>query len=194
MDGRRVSVAPPRWIALHKPPGVLTTKADPQRRRTVYHLLPSDLRALRYVGRLDRGTEGLLLLTNQGDLAQELLLPRNGVEREYQTLVAGIPSSATLRALTQGIELEDGTARARTAFIVHTVGDRATLALVLTEGRKREVRRMLRAVGHPVLRLKRVRFGPVRLGRLPRGQWRDLTETEVAALEDAVAPGPGRSG
>ena len=189
VDGVRVRPGPVRWVMLNKPPGFLTTRRDDRGRDTVYDLLPESLRGLVHVGRLDRATEGLLLLTNDGDLAHLLAHPRYRVEREYRAWVAGLPSRDVLRRLVSGVRLEDGLARARRARVLERGSPRSVLQLVLTEGRKREVRRMCRAVGHPVQRLKRVRFGPVELAGLGRGEWRDLTEAEVAALEKLRAFG-----
>jgi 23S rRNA pseudouridine2605 synthase len=188
LDGRRVRVAAIRWILLHKPGGTLTSRRDARGRRTVYDLLPDDLQGLRYLGRLDRETEGLLLFTNQGDLANRLLHPSAEVEREYHAGVSGFPDREKLRRLTRGVELEDGVARAASARLLQRETDGAVLSLVLLEGRKREVRRLLEAVGHPVRWLRRVRFGPQKLGALPKGAWRDLTAREVAALSASVPP------
>jgi len=182
VDGQRVRASPERWIVFHKPAGILTTRSDPHGGRTVYDLLPADLRPLRYVGRLDRDTEGLLLLANEGELAHHLLHPSSGVEREYHAGVAGRPSVDALQGLRLGVELEDGPAHVLRAHVLEGEADGAVLALVLARGRKREVRRLLKAVGHPVRWLRRVRFGPIRLGELPRGGWRELTMVEVEAL------------
>ena len=152
----------------------------------MYDLLPPELHGLRYVGRLDRDTEGLLLLTNQGDTLHRLTHPSSEVEREYEALVRGKPVAAVLRRLREGIELEDGFARVAEAKIIRGGAKRSTLELVLQEGRKREVRRLLEAIGHPVIGLRRVRFGPLRLGDLPVGRWRKLTEVEIQNLEFEV--------
>lgn len=189
VDGVRVRPGPVRWVMLNKPPGFLTTRRDDRGRDTVYDLLPESLRGLVHVGRLDRATEGLLLLTNDGEAANTLAHPRYRVEREYRAWVAGLPSRDVLRRLVSGVKLEDGLARARRARVLERGSPRSVLELVLTEGRKREVRRMCRAVHHPVQRLERVRFGPVELAGLGRGEWRDLTEAEVAALEELRASG-----
>ena len=134
------------------------------------------------VGRLDRDTEGLLLLTNDGDLAHRLTHPRYDVEKEYLAEVDGSPSGRKLGRLTRGVRLDDGEARAVSAKAVGRARDRAAVRVVMTEGRKREVRRMLEAVGLPVRRLVRVRVGPVRLGRMRPGELRDLTPDEVHKL------------
>jgi 23S rRNA pseudouridine2605 synthase len=152
----------------------------------VYGLLPAELNTLRYVGRLDRDTEGLLLLANEGELVHRLLHPSSGIEREYHAGVEGRPSADALQRLTLGVELEDGPACALRVRVLEGEPDGAVLALVLARGRKREVRRLLKAVGHPVRWLQRVRFGPIRLGELPRGSWRELTIAEVEALRAAL--------
>lgn len=187
VDGERVEVAAERWILLNKPPGVLTTRSDPHGGRTVYDLLPEELHGLSYVGRLDLDAEGLLLLTNDGDTAHGLQHPSREVEREYRVEVAGTVSDETVQALLTGVELDDGLARARRIHAVRPGPVSSELNLVLTEGRKREVRRMLSAVEHPVMRLRRLRYGPVALGDLPRGEWRDLSGGEVAALRRAAS-------
>ena len=186
VDGDRVALNPTlRYFALHKPSGVVTTMRDPQSRSDLNTYLPRGLRVFP-VGRLDRDTEGLLLLTNDGELTNRLLHPRYGVEKEYLAEVAGIPTDRRIGRLVRGVQLEDGTARARSARVVARTGGRAGVRLVMAEGRKREVRRMLEAVGLPVRRLVRLRFGPVKLGRLPRGELRELDFDEVGALYRAA--------
>jgi pseudouridine synthase len=186
VDGRTVRTEPPRWILFHKPAGTLTTREGARGERTVYDLLPRDVRKLRYVGRLDRDTEGLLILTNQGDVANRLLHPSGEVEREYHAGVAGFPDAKALGRLTSGVELEDGPARAAHVTRVHREPQGDVLSIVLLEGRKREVRRMLDAIGHPARWLRRVRFGPQTLGGLPAGAWRELSPSEIDRL--AAAP------
>jgi 23S rRNA pseudouridine2605 synthase len=186
LDGRPVGMARTRWLAYHKPPGVLTTRADPHGGRTIYDELPDDAGGLHYVGRLDRDAEGLLLLTNDGDLANRLQHPSGGVEREYRLEVAGVVTAETRRALLAGVPLEDGLARPAAVRTEGTDGVRSRMTVVLTEGRKREVRRMMSAVGHPVLRLSRTRFGTVELGELPRGHWRELDGEEIRRLARLV--------
>ena len=188
VDGKVVRLAIPRWIMLNKPRGVVTTRRDPADRRTVYSLLAAADRNLRYVGRLDRGTEGLLLFTNEGDLHHALLHPSTRIPRQYRAAVNGVPDPRTLRRLEDGIELDDGPAQAEQ---VRLMGERqggagSVISLVLREGRKREVRRLLAAVGHEVHRLRRVRFGPLSLKGVKPGEWRTLRPEEVMALRQAV--------
>ncbi|MEX0936016.1 MAG: pseudouridine synthase [Gemmatimonadota bacterium] len=187
VDGRRVRIDSIRWILLNKPAGLLTTRSDDRGRPTVYSRLDPADRSLRYVGRLDRDTEGLLLFTNEGDLIHSLLHPSGEVEREYRALVRGVPEPEALRRLEEGVELDDGRARAEDVRLDRrTPQGNSIVRLVLREGRKREVRRLLAAVGHPVGKLRRVRFGPLRLGRLGLGEWRPLRPEEIEALRRAV--------
>lgn len=186
LDGVLVTEEAPRWVLFHKPPGVLTTRTDPHGGRTVYDQLPEELSGLSYVGRLDKDAEGLLLFTNDGDLAHRIQHPSGEVEREYWVEAAGVVEQKTLGSLTRGVTLDDGTARAKRARLLDAGPVVSHVVLVLTEGRKREVRRMMSEVGHPVMKLRRMRYGPVVLGDLPRGAWRDLSDDEVRALRKAV--------
>jgi pseudouridine synthase len=163
---------------------------DPQGRQTVLDLLPNELRARRLypVGRLDRDTSGLLLLTNDGEMALRLTHPSYALTKEYEALVAGVPPRAVLDRLRWGVQLPDEdrpTAPARIWIIREERGD-TWLAIELHEGRNRQVRRMLEAVGHPVRRLRRVRVGSLELGGLPPGKWRHLRTDELHALRRAV--------
>jgi 23S rRNA pseudouridine2605 synthase len=185
LDGRPVSTVHERVVyALNKPAGVVSTARDPQGRPTVVTLVPQTER-LYPVGRLDIDTTGLILLTNQGELAHRLTHPRFEVEKTYRATVRGPPvRDAELRTLSDGVELEDGrTAPARVRRI-----SADTIEITIHEGRKRQVKRMCEAVGHPVKRLERVRLGPLELGDLPRGRWRRLTDGEVDALMAAGNP------
>jgi 23S rRNA pseudouridine2605 synthase len=187
VDGLEVNLDPNvKYYAFHKPAGVVTTMRDPQGRQDISAFLPEEGPRIFPVGRLDRDTEGLLLLTNDGDLANALTHPRFGVEKEYLAEVEGVPTPKHLGRLRRGVELEDGHARAKRARVAGRSGDRGALRLVMTEGRKREVRRLLAAVGLPVTRLVRVRVGAVRLGALPPGERRELTHDEVIALRQGV--------
>jgi len=177
VDGRPVAPQELAYLMLHKPPGVVTTARDPQGRRTVVDLVESPQRVYP-VGRLDRDTTGLLLLTNDGELANRLAHPRHGVEKTYVADVEGDPPPDVLRRLAEGVELADGpTAPAR----VRRLGA-GRIELVIHEGRNRQVRRMCEAVGHPVRRLHRSAYGALELGALAEGRWRALTSEEVDAL------------
>jgi 23S rRNA pseudouridine2605 synthase len=185
VNGRRVQPERPVWVALNKPQGYVTTRDDPQRRSTVYDLLPPELHHLFHVGRLDLNSEGLLLLTNEGQVANRLMHPRYGVTKEYLADVEGTPTHATLARLVHGIELDDGRAEAQEAELVYAGASSSRVRLVLQEGRYREVRRMFDAIGHPVRGLRRVRFGPIQLASLARGAWRYLGTTERQRLQAA---------
>jgi pseudouridine synthase len=206
VDGRRVKVAERhRYILLYKPVGYVTTRSDPQRRPTVIDLLEGVREYVYPVGRLDYDTEGLLLLTNDGDLAARLTHPRHEVERTYEARVAGVPDEGALARLRKGIPLdgrrtmpadvkllnpEGPSSRVRHGAGLRGGGPRKTTGVVLLtirEGRNRQVRRMLEAVGHPVRSLKRVRIGALSDRRLKPGQWRDVTAAELAALRKAAA-------
>lgn len=183
VDGVPIGVRPGLvYYLLNKPEGVVTTAHDPQGRPTVVELVPAEPRVYP-VGRLDLDTSGLLLLTNDGDLANRLAHPSHGVEKEYLAEVRGRPSSGVVRRLREGVELEDGrTAPARVSQPAPGV-----LRITIHEGRNRQVRRMCEAVGHPVLRLVRVRIGPLRDTALAPGQWRELTKAEVRSVVEAAS-------
>lgn len=183
VDGKPIENAAPKWIALNKPRGYVSTRDDPQGRRTIYDLLPRELHSLFYVGRLDYESEGLMLLTNAGDAAHKLLHPSFQVPRVYDVIVRGNVEDATLALLTRGVPLEDGIAKAASARRLppRRAGE-SRIRLELREGKKREVRRMMRAAGHEVRRLKRISYGPIELGGLEAGKWRELTDAELALL------------
>ena len=188
VDGQRVSMTLPVWLALHKPPGYITTRRDPGGRATIYDLLPEEHHGLFYVGRLDYESEGLVLLTNQGDLANRLAHPRYEVERVYEVVIEGRPDAEVEKRLRFGVHLDDGVARvARLDKLGREPGHATKLRVVMLEGRKREVRRLFDAVGHPVRRLLRVAFGPIRMGDLKPGEWRKLSVAEVDALADVAS-------
>lgn len=178
-----------RWIVFHKPTGVLTTRRDPHGGLTIYDVLPEECSALRYVGRLDRESEGLLILTNDGDVAHGIQHPSRQVERVYRVVVTGTLVQSKCAALLRGVQLEDGVARVNSVNVLNKDEFSTTIEVVLTEGRKREVRRMVNAIGHGVLRLVRIRFGPVKLGELPVGEWRDLDESEKKSLRTLAKRG-----
>jgi 23S rRNA pseudouridine2605 synthase len=184
VDGRRLPQAEPkRYVLLHKPRGYLTTREDPRGRPRVFDLVPQLGVRLHPVGRLDYDAEGLLLLTNDGTLTFRLTHPRHGVRRVYHVLVAGRLGPDTLPSLQRGVVLEDGPARVDRARILgEAAGGRHWVELQLSEGRYREVKRLCRAVGLVVERLRRVAFGTLELGGLPEGEWRELGDDEVARL------------
>ncbi|MBM3684409.1 MAG: rRNA pseudouridine synthase [Actinobacteria bacterium] len=190
VDGVPIGIRPGLvHYLLNKPTGVVTTADDPQGRPTVLGLVPAAPR-VHPVGRLDLDSEGLLLLTNDGDLTHRLTHPSFGVDKEYLAWVEGRPGRAALRSLREGVELEDGrTAPARVSTVEPDV-----LRIVIHEGRNRQVRRMCAAVGHPVRRLVRVRIGPIVDRALPPGSWRPLDSDEVRALAAACQPSEDAAG
>lgn len=173
------------YYLLNKPRRVVTTARDPQGRPTVLDLVPLEPRVFP-VGRLDYETEGLLVLTNDGELAQLLAHPSRAVEKAYLAEIEGVPSRDALRRLREGVDLDDGRTAPARARIVQARGSTAAVELVIHEGRNRQVRRMCERVGHPVRRLVRTRIGPVSDRRLEPGQWRPLRRREVRALYEAA--------
>lgn len=183
IDGVPVAADPGlRYYALNKPAGVTSTLRDPHAAATLVELMPKGAPRLVPVGRLDRDSEGLMLLTNDGELANRLQHPRYGVEKEYLVEVGGDVRARVATQLVRGVDLEDGPARALSARVVDHARGRTSLRIVMGEGRKREIRRMLRAIGFDVARLVRVRVGPVLLGRLGPGKARPLDPDEVRDL------------
>jgi 23S rRNA pseudouridine2605 synthase len=176
------------YLALNKPAGIVVTARDPESRPTVFDLVKdSGAARLFAVGRLDVATTGLLLLTDDGELANRLAHPRHKVPKEYVAIVAGVPGDRDLRALREGVELEDGVTLPAEAEVVGANRGMARVRLVIREGRNRQVRRMLEAVGHPVRQLERTAFGPVHLGRLRPGGWRKLRPEELETLREAAS-------
>jgi 23S rRNA pseudouridine2605 synthase len=173
------------WL-VHKPRGYLCTNRDPAGRPIVLDLVPHIDHRVYTVGRLDEASEGLLLLTNDGELANRLMHPRFGVEKSYLVQVAGAPTRDDLDALTKGVWLSDGHVKARKVKRVRTQGKSTWLRITLAEGKNREIRRMLARQGHKVLRLRRVAIGPVKIERLLPGKSRRLTVAEVAALRESA--------
>lgn len=188
LDGELIRREPLEYWIVHKPKGVLTTVSDPEGRSTVIDLVQDSTARLYPVGRLDLLSEGLVLLTNDGPLAHSLLHPSFGEEREYRVTVRGSIDRSTLRRISEGVELEDGfTAPARTGAVRFDPESRTTrFTLVLVEGRKRQIRRMMRELGHPVVRLLRVRMGPLELDRLASGKARRLRARELRVLKRAT--------
>jgi 23S rRNA pseudouridine2605 synthase len=203
VDGRRLAAAPERrYLLMHKPAQVMSTRHDPQRRRTVMDLLAqAGVRGYFYpVGRLDYDSEGLLLITNDGTLAERAAHPRTGLPRTYEARVEGVPDERDLDRLRRGVILDGRkTQPARVQFlrvIPSKAGPQTVLEITIHEGRNRQVRRMCDAIAHPVARLRRTRFGPIADPSLSPGQVRDLRPAELKALHEALAgaaPRPARS-
>jgi 23S rRNA pseudouridine2605 synthase len=187
VEGRRLPpVSAHVYLVLNKPAGVTSTMSDPHADRTLAEFLADRPERLFHVGRLDTDTEGLILLTNDGDFAQRMAHPSYEVDKTYVAEVDGVVSRATLKRLLAGVTLEDGPVQVTAAKVRSTQGGRSMVELVLHEGRNRIVRRLLDHVGHPVRRLTRTRIGPVRLAGLKQGELRELTEAELGALLDAA--------
>ena len=201
VDGKRVRPRPgPRtYLLLNKPRGFVTTVSDPEQRDTVLDLIPGQLRrGVKPVGRLDVQTEGLLLLTDDGDLARLVTHPSTGCAKEYRVKVSGVPDEKALERLRRGIVLDGSRTRRCEIARVSTTGGRGEgnswLAVVLREGRSRQVRRMFESIGHPVSKLKRVSIGPIRDDRLPVGAFRALDPREVEALRSSLGRAGGAAG
>lgn len=188
LDGKPVQKEQRRTvILLYKPRGVVSTSSDPEGRRTVQDYFREIPERLYNVGRLDLNSEGLLLMTNDGALANRLTHPRYGVEKTYYAVCDGRLTASEAARLTNGIELEDGmTAPARVDAVRTTQRGDTSFLITIHEGRNRQIRRMLEAVGHRTLRLKRERFGPLSLGTLAPGEWRKLSDEEIKILENAL--------
>ncbi len=188
LDGKPVQKEQRRTvILLYKPRGVVSTSSDPEGRRTVQDYFREIPERLYNVGRLDLNSEGLLLMTNDGALANRLTHPRYGVEKTYYAVCDGKLTASEAARLTNGIELEDGmTAPARVDAVRTTQRGDTSFLITIHEGRNRQIRRMLEAVGHRTLRLKRERFGPLSLGTLAPGEWRKLSDEEIKKLENAL--------
>ncbi|MGE0703639.1 MAG: pseudouridine synthase [Vicinamibacterales bacterium] len=199
VDGRRVTVAERhRYVLLNKPAGYVTTRSDPERRPTVMELLRGVREYLYPVGRLDFHSEGLLLLTNDGDLAEHLMHPRHEVARVYEVHVLGVPDAHDIDRLSRGVVIDGRRTQPVDVRIVHAPRraarggrERSILTISVREGRNRQVRKMCDAIGHPVDTLRRVAIGPIRDERLRPGQWRDLTVDEVRRLKGSGGAKPG---
>jgi 23S rRNA pseudouridine2605 synthase len=192
VDGVVVKLPKYKYFVLHKPVGVVSTARDPWARTRVIDLVEDSQRVFT-VGRLDISSSGLILLTNDGDLAHQLTHPKFGVEKLYKVLVAGKPTTETLQQLRRGVYLAEGKAHVEHVTLKRASSKQSALEIVLAEGRNREIRRLLARVGHKVQQLKRVAFGPIRLGELPVGAYRELTRREVQQLREAVAGGGASS-
>lgn len=185
VDGKPIPSQRMRYIMLNKPGGYITTLSDERGRRTVAELVDVPERVVP-VGRLDRPTMGLLLFTNDGEVAHRIMHPRYEIEKEYEVLVDGFPPPEVLQRLREGINIDGQKAVPEEVRPLRQTTEGLLLKVVIHEGRNRIVRRMFEAVNYPVLRLVRTRVGPIQLGNLPRGAWRDLTEGELAQLREAL--------
>jgi 23S rRNA pseudouridine2605 synthase len=188
VDGRRIKVEQRRrYILLNKPRGYITTRSDPQGRPTVMDLMKGVREYIYPVGRLDYDSEGLLILTNDGELAARLTHPRHEVDKVYEARVKGVPDEHTLDRLARGVTIDGrrtAPAKVRASDpIVKGGGEQTIITLTIHEGRQRQVRRMFETVGHPVVRLKRVKIGPIEDPHIPPGHWRELTPQEVTRLQ-----------
>lgn len=194
VDGRPVVVSGQRaYYLLHKPRGFLSTCYDPQGRKTVLELVPY-APGLHPVGRLDRDTSGLLIVTNDGDFTEALTHPRHGIAKTYLAEVRGRPGATSLQTLRTGVRLEGGVTLPAEVDLLEKRTDTTVLAISIREGRNRQVRRMMEAVGHPVVRLERVAIGDLTAGDLAQGQYRLLSEGEVQALLRSARRSQGRGG
>jgi len=192
VDGEVVHEQPKHYFAVNKPSGYVCTHRDPARRPQAIDLVPIDGLALFTVGRLDASSEGLLLVTNDGELAQRLARPAFHVKRTYRVQVVGRPTAESLDLLRKGMRFTEGLFHVESVHPIRTQGKSTWLELVLTEGRNREIRRLLARVGHKVVHLERIAFGAVKLGGLPRGDFRELSQRELADLRESVARLPPR--
>lgn len=191
VNGVRVGPQAPLYVMLNKPTGVVTTAQDPQGRPTVVELVDAHVRVYP-VGRLDIDTSGLLLLTNDGELAHRLMHPSFGVSKRYHAMVRGKVEASTMRDLCDGVELDDGMTSPATGRIIQSSAARSLIELSIHEGRNRQVRRMFDAVGHPVMQLARVAYGPLTMGSLAAGTSRVLDASEIRKLQKAAGLAPGR--
>jgi 23S rRNA pseudouridine2605 synthase len=194
VDGRPVRLERHVYWLVNKPRGYLCTNYDPAGRPRVVDLVPHVSQRVYTVGRLDEESEGLVLLTNDGDLANRLMHPRFGVEKTYLVQVAGRPTREDLQRLLKGVWLSEGHVRARRVKRLRQQGDSTWLEIVLSEGKNREIRRMLARLGHKVLMLRRTALGPIVLGRLRHGKSRPVMGRELAALRQAAEPAADRPG
>jgi len=184
VDGESVRREPTRYFLLNKPRGVLCTNSDPAGRPRAIDLVPGERLRLFTVGRLDESSEGLILVTNDGELAHRLAHPRFQVRRTYAVQVAGRPTAETIASLKEGMFFHEGRFRLQWIRRVGTKGNSAFLEVGLNHGQNREIRRLFARVGHKVMRLKRIEFGPLSLGRLPEGRFRPLTAIELKSLRE----------
>lgn len=184
LDGEEIKLdIPLLYIMMNKPKGLVVTRADEYDRKTVYSILPPEFNFLKPVGRLDKDSEGLLLLTNDGEMINKILHPKYKQDKVYQVAVAGNITKEQLNKLRAGIDIGDGVTQPAGVYIRKNYERKTTLKFVLKEGRKRQIRRMLESVESKVISLRRTQVGDIQLGRLPQGQWRYLTKQEINYLK-----------
>ena len=191
VDGQRIRARRKQYFILNKPVGVVSTNFDQEGRTRVIDLVPQDER-LFTIGRLDRQSEGLIIITNDGELANHLAHPRYGVPKTYHVEVAGAVSVEEIKMIQSGVYIAEGFVKAESCRLKQKRGKSSILEIVLREGKNREIRRLLAKVGHKVLRLKRISIGPLKLGEVPAGSFRELKPSEVKALRDASLEGSGK--
>ncbi|HEY9678074.1 MAG TPA: pseudouridine synthase [Drouetiella sp.] len=189
IDGKFLRQKQYDYVVLHKPRGVVTTCNDEMGRESVLQVLPRSLSHLKPVGRLDMESEGLLLLTNDGELANELTHPSKHVFKRYEALVEGRITDATLKTMSRGMRLDDGMTLPARVSLIRRNKDESIFEIAIQEGRNRQIRRMCAKVGHPVIRLVRVAIGGLQLGEMEAGEWRHLTVPEVEALKSGLLSG-----
>ena len=181
LNGKPVQAKAKRFVALNKPPKIICSRRDTHDRATVFDLLPSDWGHLYTIGRLDADSEGLILLTNDGEFCQKVAHPRHGMLKTYRVSLAKRGNTEALKTLTNGLRDNGEWLQAKRAKLLAANNTRSEVELVLAEGKNREIRRMFKALGHRVLRLQRIAVGPVKLGELPLGKWRVLNQAEIAS-------------
>lgn len=187
VDGQKLSLSEKKvYYLLNKPTGYVTTMKDPQGRKTVADLISSIQERVYPVGRLDYDTSGLLLITNDGDLANALAHPKKEIGKCYEARVLGIPSEESLSSLEKGILLDDGMTAPAKVDLIKKERTKASIEITIHEGRNRQVRRMFEAIGHKVIKLKRSRLGPISIGNLPLGKLRSLTSKEIESLKKLI--------
>ncbi|MEW4487443.1 pseudouridine synthase [Thalassoglobus sp. JC818] len=186
LDGEKLKLERKKYYLLNKPPGFLCTASDPQGRPTVFELFPPDGPRLFSVGRLDENTTGLLIVTNDGDLAQKLAHPRYHIHRIYRAQVAGHPKREVFEQLKEGLFFTEGKFKVHNIKPIKKQGRSSWVEITMTEGQNREVRRLLARTGHKVMKLERIGFGPIRIGRVPLGQFRELRKDELGKLIEIV--------
>lgn len=194
VDGRLIKSKRKLYLAVNKPAGFICSSNDPESRKTVHSLLPKEWSNLYSVGRLDYNSEGLIFYTNDGEFSLHLTHPRYGIPKKYLVTVKGEVTQEHIRAFEKGIFNEDEVLRAEKGRLLKTNKSHSMVELILTEGKNREVRRMFETLGFEVERLQRVQIGPIKLGQLPRGKWRTLTEPEIKSLMRATASNAVRNG